>query len=75
MQTESPKAEPPKRKRRWYQFSLRTLLIFTVVCAIGSAWVARRMDRKRRDREAVAVILKLGGSVSYDYQFDSSRIP
>jgi hypothetical protein len=27
MQTEPPKAEPPKRKRRWFQFSLRTLMI------------------------------------------------
>ena len=25
MQTDPPKAEPPKRKRRWFQFSLRTL--------------------------------------------------
>jgi hypothetical protein len=27
MPTESSEAEPPKRKRRWFQFSLRTLLI------------------------------------------------
>ena len=27
MQTEPTKAEPPKRKRRWFQFSLRTQLI------------------------------------------------
>ncbi len=36
MQTEPPKAEPPKRKRRWYQFNLRTLMIVTllvVACA------------------------------------------
>jgi hypothetical protein len=28
MQTEPPKADPPKRKRRWFQFSLRSLMIF-----------------------------------------------
>jgi hypothetical protein len=28
MQTEPSKADPPKRKRRWFQFSLRSLLIF-----------------------------------------------
>ena len=33
MEAEPPKAEPPKRKRRWFQFSLRTLLI--VVTCIG----------------------------------------
>jgi hypothetical protein len=27
MQTEPTKADPPKRKRRWFQFSLRTLMI------------------------------------------------
>jgi ATP-dependent Clp protease ATP-binding subunit ClpC len=27
MQTELPKTDPPKRKRRWFQFSLRTLLV------------------------------------------------
>jgi hypothetical protein len=47
MQTEPPKAEPPKRKRRWFQFSFRTLLILTVPCAVGAAWVAREMERKR----------------------------
>ena len=31
MQTEPPKAEPPKRKRRWFQFRLRTLMIVTLL--------------------------------------------
>jgi hypothetical protein len=48
MQPEPPKADLPKRKRRWFQFSLRTLLILTVACAVGAAWVAREMERKRR---------------------------
>jgi hypothetical protein len=29
MEAEPPEAEPPKRKRRWFQFSLRTLMIFS----------------------------------------------
>jgi hypothetical protein len=33
MLTELSKADPPKRKRRWSQFSLRTLLIFTAIRA------------------------------------------
>jgi hypothetical protein len=36
MQTEPPKADPPKTKRRWYQFSLRTLMIVvTLFCVVG----------------------------------------
>jgi hypothetical protein len=71
MQTEPPKADSENRKRRWFQFSLRTLMIFTVVRAIGSAWVARKMERKRKEREAVNAITKLGGEAYWDYQ----RIP
>jgi hypothetical protein len=35
MDADSPKAaDPPKRKRRWFQFSLRTLLIGVTLLAI-----------------------------------------
>jgi hypothetical protein len=37
MQAEPPQAEPPKRKRRWFQFSLRTLLIVIAIMAIQIA--------------------------------------
>ena len=57
MQTEPSKADPPKHKRRWYQFSLRTLLIFTVICAIGCAWLAHKIERKRKEREAAEAIV------------------
>ena len=46
MEAEPTKAEP-KRKRRWFQFSLRTLLLFTLICAVAASWVAHRMDKKR----------------------------
>jgi hypothetical protein len=74
MQTEPSKAEPPKRKRRWFQFSLRSLLIFTVVCAVASPWLGRKIEQKR---EAAAAITKLGGLVFYDYQLSSptTKIP
>jgi Leucine-rich repeat (LRR) protein len=62
-------AEPlitkPKRKRRWHQFSLRTLLILTLILAIPCAWLGRKIDQKRREREAVEAIVKLGGDVRY----------
>ena len=75
MQTEPPKADPPKRKRRWFQFSLRSLLIFTLICAVGCAWVVRRMERKRKEREAVETLVERGGRATYDYQDDGADPP
>jgi hypothetical protein len=62
---------PILRVRRWYQFSLRSLLIFTLICSVASAWVTRRMEQKRLEREAVSAILKDGGDVLHDYQIES----
>jgi Leucine-rich repeat (LRR) protein len=63
----------PKRKRRWFQFSLRTLMILTLIVAIPCAWLGRKIEQKRREREAVAAIMKAGGIVVYDYQKPSLK--
>ena len=49
-------------KRRWFQFRLRTLLIFVLICLIPYCWFLVRVHRQR---EAVAAIEKGGGSVEY----------
>jgi hypothetical protein len=55
MQAEPSKADAPKRRRRWFQFSLRTLLIvvtlFAIVCAYVS-WQMRIVAVERRDAAA-----------------------
>jgi hypothetical protein len=53
----------PRRKRRSYQFSLRALLAFVLLVSIGMSWLAARMEKSRRQREAVKAIEKMGGSV------------
>ena len=62
----------PKPKRRWYQYSLRTLLALMAVLSIGMSWFAGRVQRANRQRAAVEAIEKLGGLVLYDYQVDAS---
>ena len=58
MQSEPTKAEPPKRKRRWYQFSLRSLMIFTLIVAIPCAWLGRKIERKGQEREAAVWLVR-----------------
>ena len=45
---------PPKRRtRRLLQFSLRALLVFVLLVSIGMSWLAVKLEKARRQREAV----------------------
>lgn len=65
MNEESPTERSPKRR---LQFRLRTLLIAVLVLSLPLSWFAVRMERARRQREAVEAIELLGGFVLYDWQ-------
>jgi len=54
--------------RRWLQFNLKSLLILVFVVALPCAWLAWKLDLKRRERAAVAEVKKLGGRVAYDWE-------
>ncbi len=66
MDAEPPKTNQPKRKCRWFQFRLRTLLIFAMVVAIPCAWAGRRIEIKRRERAAIAAF-EPAAFVGWDY--------
>lgn len=59
-------------KRRWLQFSLRTLVLSVLVLGVGFGWVTERV---RRQRQAVSKIGSYGGQVTYDYQLDAFGKP
>ncbi len=44
MDADPPISDPPKRKRRWYQFSLRTLLIGVSLLAAICGYVKRQYE-------------------------------
>jgi hypothetical protein len=47
MPTEPSNAEPPKCKRRWFQFSLRTLMIVMTVTALAQPLLIWARDATR----------------------------
>ena len=61
-------ANTTRSQNRWYQFSLRTLLIGVLVLSLPLSWFACRMQKARRQREAVEAIERAGGLVIYDWQ-------
>ena len=62
----------PKHRRRWLQFSLRTMLIVVTVFCI---WMAIATKQARDQRQAVEMILEVGGRVKYDHENDQSGPP
>jgi hypothetical protein len=65
-------ANSPPRKWRRLQFSLRSLLI---VITVFGVWLGLKVNRARRQRDAVTAIRALGGTVQYDYQHVTPNEP
>ncbi len=56
-------------KRRFFRFSLRSLLIVSTVLYISLGWLAWRVNRARRQETAIN-LLKADGTLLYRDQFD-----
>jgi hypothetical protein len=54
-------AEPPKSKRRWFQFSLRTLMIVVTVLAVPLGYFGWQAKIVRERRELLNWITQTGG--------------
>ena len=52
----------PRRKRRWFQFGLGTLLGLVTLVAV---WLGVLVNRAERQLRAVAAVQRLGGDVAY----------
>lgn len=63
----TPHPQPAaKPKRRWFQFSLRTLLIGTAVVGAFLGVMLRWIAPAQRQRAAVLIVERLGGKVEYE---------
>ena len=52
---------------RLLQFSLRSLLVLTLIFAIAFGLVSSRLHRKRQEQAAVEAIKRFGGMAWYDF--------
>jgi hypothetical protein len=60
----------PKRRRRFWQFSLRTLL---VLITVFSLWLGLWVKDARRKKEALDAVLQMRGFVEYAHQFPGGK--
>lgn len=62
---ENPSQRLPRR--RWFRFSLRTLLLLVTVLGM---WLGLHLHAMRRQQESIAAIKNIGGACYYDFQED-----
>ena len=68
-------SETCKLRRRWYQYSLRSLMLVVLFASLGMSWYAVRMQRARQQKEAIEEIRKFGGYAVYDYRVEQFGTP
>jgi hypothetical protein len=60
-----------KTLRRFFQFRLRTLLVFTVLCSFAFAWVGAELREWQEEREALLAI----GPAALEYERGPGALP
>jgi hypothetical protein len=68
-----PAADRKPPKRRWHQYSLRTLLILVTIFAVACSWFSVKMLAAERQRRAVEGLARSQCSVFYAYQTIASN--
>jgi hypothetical protein len=62
-------------KRRWVQYSLRSLLLFVTFVAIAMSCFAVKLKQVKRQRDIVAIIEDTGGWVRYNFHITKFKGP
>lgn len=67
--------QPTRTRRRWFRFSLRTLLVVVLLLSVPMGWFAVKLRQAEKQRKAVEAICQVGGEVIYDYQLPGRELP
>ena len=70
MEAEPTKPDPPQRKRRWFQFSLRTLMIAVTLLAVPCAYVGWQVKIVRDRKATVHEVAEMNGDGGGEAQRD-----
>ncbi len=65
----SSEGRPPRR--RWLRYSLRGLLALMLLAAIGAWWLKTKVDAARREEQAIAALMEVGGVTVHCQQDES----
>jgi len=69
---DNPDTPKGGHRRRWYQFSLRTLLIVVTLSTVPLGWVGWKLEQGRRQRATIAWVEKMGGYVGFEDREEKS---
>ncbi len=75
MDASGQERSPPPYKRRWYQYSLRSLLMLVTLCAFLCSWLAVKIEQGKRQKAAVDALRAKGFTITYDYEVDRDGKP
>src|SRR5262245_46538428 len=73
MADSSPLPSASQRNRRWFQFSLRTLLTVMLVAGCGLGWVGMKVQQGRRQKAAADTMREAGAYVLYDWEIEARQ--
>src|SRR5436190_2347454 len=62
MEQQPSRDQPIAKRRRWWQFTLRSLLVLTLLLSLPLAWVRNEMAHKRREEVLADAIHRAGGT-------------
>ncbi len=70
MEPMQPIADPPRKRRRWFAFRLRTF--FILLTAFG-VWLGLHLRAAKLQKDSVAAFQAVGGECYYDFQYRDGK--